>query len=101
MNDEKLITGEPMPKNGEYSKEKIMEWGIKIADLMEKYHIDYIGGCPCCQPDNAWGEGWGMIPDKIRELFTDKDSCCEAIDEYGRKVKNYPIFCKYEKKVKR
>jgi hypothetical protein len=63
---------------------------------MEKYHIEYIGGCHHCQPNADWAEDWGIIPDEIYDLLTESDSCCEEIDENGRRIKNIPVFCKYE-----
>ena len=67
-----------------------------INILMEKYNIEYLGGCSHCQPNGDWADGWGIIPDEIYNLLTEEDSCCEEIDEDGIRVKNLPIFCKYE-----
>ena len=72
------------------------EHGEKIAMLMEKYHIDYLGGCPHCQPNGDWAEGWGCIPDELYREFREEDSCCTEIDECDIKITNYPAFCKYE-----
>jgi len=67
----------------------------RIIDLMRKYNIEYLGGCPHCQPNGDWADGWGIIPDEIYDLFTIEDSCCEEIDENGIRIKNLPVFCKY------
>lgn len=70
----------------------------KIAELMAKYGIEAIGGCHKCQPNADYAENWGIIPDELYdELYEDeKNSCCTEVNEYGREVLNFPVFCKYE-----
>ena len=64
----------------------------KLHELMEEYRIEFIGGCPHCQPNGDWAEGWGVLPNEIREILAEmEDFCCE---EDG--AKNVPVFCKYE-----
>ena len=67
-----------------------------IFVVMEYHHIDFIGGCSHCQPNGDWADGWGSIPDEVRDCLTDEDSCCEEINEDGRTTKNFPTFCKFE-----
>lgn len=64
----------------------------KLHELMEDYGIEFIGGCPHCQPNGDWADGWGTLPDEIWEVLVMLgESCCS--DEGGP---NFPVFCKFE-----